>query len=88
VHLSVLIPSAAHLSHTFQQVLIDSRGVTRGAYRGWGDVYKWNVPASALRVGQNTLTLGVFGSGDAAFLSANYVIDAIELQGPRGADSP
>lgn len=71
-----------------RQVLIDSRGVTRGAYRGWGDIYTFDVPASALRQGANTLTLGVYGSGDAAFLSANYVIDAIELQGPAGADTP
>ncbi|KAB5549555.1 rhamnogalacturonase B [Coniochaeta sp. 2T2.1] len=68
--------------------LIDSRGVTRGAYRGYGEVYTWNVPASALKQGSNTLTLGVYGSGDAAFLSANYVVDAVELQGPVGADTP
>ncbi|KAL1868446.1 hypothetical protein VTK73DRAFT_3654 [Phialemonium thermophilum] len=68
--------------------LIDSRGVTRGAYRGYGEVYTWNVPASALRQGNNTLVVGVFGSGDQSFLSANYIVDAIELQGPRGADSP
>ncbi|KAI1642378.1 polysaccharide lyase family 4 protein [Daldinia loculata] len=66
--------------------LIDSRGVTRGAYRGYGEVYTWTVPASALKTGQNTLTLGVYGSGDADFLSANYILDAIELQGPAGAD--
>ncbi|KAF2014285.1 polysaccharide lyase family 4 protein [Aaosphaeria arxii CBS 175.79] len=60
--------------------LIDSRGVTRGAYRGWGDVYTWNVPASAFKTGSNTLTVGVFGSGDASWLSANYIVDAIELQ--------
>ncbi len=71
-----------------EQKLIDSRGVTRGAYRGYGEVYTWNVPARALRQGTNTLTLGVYGSGDAAFLSANYVIDAVELQGRVGADSP
>ncbi|KAI8309818.1 Rhamnogalacturonate lyase A [Colletotrichum sp. SAR11_59] len=68
--------------------LIDSRGVTRGAYRGFGDVYTWDVPASALRQGTNTLTLGVLGTGDTAFLSANYIVDAVELQGKEGADSP
>ncbi|KAK0612621.1 rhamnogalacturonase B [Bombardia bombarda] len=68
--------------------LIDSRGVTRGAYRGYGEVYTWQVPKGTLREGTNTLTLGVSGSGDAAFLSANYVVDAVELQGPSGADSP
>ncbi|CAI4212653.1 unnamed protein product [Parascedosporium putredinis] len=68
--------------------LIDSRGVTRGAYRGYGEQYSWDVPASALRTGENTLTVGVYGNGDQGFLSANYVVDAIELQGPAGPDSP
>ncbi|KAL0933800.1 rhamnogalacturonase b [Colletotrichum truncatum] len=68
--------------------LIDSRGVTRGAYRGFGEVYNWTVPATALKEGANTLTLGVFGSGDLNFLSANYIVDAIELQGKAGANSP
>jgi rhamnogalacturonan endolyase len=62
------------------QVLIDSRGLTRGAYRGWGDVYTWTVPSSAFKVGSNTLTVGVYGSGDATWLSANYIVDALELQ--------
>jgi rhamnogalacturonan endolyase len=62
------------------QKLIDSRGVTRGAYRGWGDVYTWNVPASAFKAGANTLTVGVSGSGDTEWLSANYIVDAVELQ--------
>ncbi|KAK3988395.1 rhamnogalacturonase B [Cladorrhinum sp. PSN332] len=68
--------------------LIDSRGVTRGAYRGYGEVYTWKVPVGTLKEGVNTLTLGVYGSGDANFLSANYIVDAVELQGPRGVDSP
>ncbi|KZL63436.1 rhamnogalacturonase B [Colletotrichum tofieldiae] len=67
--------------------LIDSRGVTRGAYRGFGDVYTWDVPATELKQGANTLTLGVFGTGDKDFLSANYIIDAIEMQGKAGAGS-
>ncbi|KAL5117828.1 hypothetical protein ACEQ8H_004302 [Pleosporales sp. CAS-2024a] len=61
-------------------VLIDSRGVTRGAYRGYGEVYTWTVPASAFTAGANTLTLGVTGTGDADWLSANYIVDAVELQ--------
>ncbi|KAH5331056.1 rhamnogalacturonate lyase [Parastagonospora nodorum] len=60
--------------------LIDSRGVTRGAYRGFGEVYTWTVPASAFQAGANTLTMGVSGSGDAEWLSANYIVDAVELQ--------
>jgi len=71
-----------------RQKLIDSRGVTRGAYRGYGEVYTWKIPAGTLKEGANTLTLGVYGSGDAAFLSANYIVDAVELQGPVGVDSP
>ncbi|KAK6535756.1 hypothetical protein TWF281_000008 [Arthrobotrys megalospora] len=68
--------------------LIDSRGVTRGAYRGYGEQYTWNVPASALKAGSNTLTIQVYGSGDSDWLSANFIFDAVELQGPKGADSP
>ncbi|KAF1954361.1 hypothetical protein CC80DRAFT_567565 [Byssothecium circinans] len=49
--------------------LIDSRGVTRGAYRGYGNVYTWSVPSSAFQ-----------GSGDASWLSANYIVGALELQ--------
>jgi rhamnogalacturonan endolyase len=60
--------------------LIDSRGVTRGAYRGYGEMYTWTVPASTFKTGTNTLTLGVSGSGDATWLSANYIVDAVELQ--------
>jgi len=41
-----------------------------------------------MKEGSNTLTLGVSGSGDKAFLSSNYVIDAVELQGPVGPYSP
>lgn len=73
---------------TTSKKLIDSRGVTRGAYHGYGEVYTWKVPVGILREGENALTLGVSGSGDANFLSANYVVDAVELQGPTGADSP
>jgi rhamnogalacturonan endolyase len=62
--------------------------VTRGAYRGYGEVYTWKIPAGTLRAGSNTLTIGVHGNGDASWLSANYIVDAVELQGPSGADSP
>ena len=62
--------------------------MTRGAYRGYGEMYAWKIPAGTLKQGTNTLTLGVYGSGDQAFLSANYIIDAVELQGPAGPDSP
>jgi rhamnogalacturonan endolyase len=55
--------------------------VTRGAYRGYGEMYTWTVPAGTLKQGMNSLTLGVSGSGDKEFLSANYIVDAVELVG-------
>jgi rhamnogalacturonan endolyase len=73
-------PMTMRIELTPSQKLIDSRGLTRGAYRGYGEVYTWNVPASALKAGTNTLTVGVSGGGDASWLSANYIVDALELQ--------
>ncbi|KAG8831626.1 hypothetical protein FRC17_002853 [Serendipita sp. 399] len=62
------------------QVLIDSRGLTRGGYRGWGDVYTWNIPASALRAGSNSIVIGAVGSRNlGSWLAGNYIVDAIEL---------
>jgi rhamnogalacturonan endolyase len=58
---------------------LNSRGITRGGYRGYGEIYDFSVPAGVLKAGRNTLTLGVAGSGDEAYLSANYIIDAVEL---------
>ena len=46
-----------------------------------GEQYEWAVPASALKAGSNTLSLGVYGTGDEGYLSANYILDAIELVG-------
>ncbi|KAF3941112.1 hypothetical protein ABW19_dt0207972 [Dactylella cylindrospora] len=66
-------------------VKIDSRGVTRGAYRGYGESYTWSVPASAFVAGTNTLTIGVASGSDGTdYLSPNYIFDAVELQGPSG----
>ncbi|KAJ4412041.1 hypothetical protein N0V82_008885 [Gnomoniopsis sp. IMI 355080] len=59
---------------------IDSRGVTRGAYRGWGDVYTCTIPAGTLVAGTNTITIGIAsGSSGDAFLSPNVSFDALEL---------
>ncbi|KAJ6261521.1 rhamnogalacturonate lyase [Drechslerella dactyloides] len=67
---------------------IDSRGVTRGAYRGYGEQYTWTVPASAFVSGTNTLTIGVAsGSNGADYLSPNFIFDAVELQGPGSSGS-
>jgi rhamnogalacturonan endolyase len=53
---------------------IDSRGVTRGAYRGFGEVYDVSIPAGTLVSGSNTITISsVSGSDGADFLSPNIV---------------
>lgn len=53
---------------------IDSRGVTRGAYRGWGDVYTCTIPAGTLKAGTNTITISIAsGSSGDAFLSPSVV---------------
>ena len=59
---------------------IDSRGVTRGAYRGFGEVYDFAIPSGSLVSGSNTVTLSVAsGSSGDTFLSPNIILDAIEL---------
>jgi len=60
---------------------IDSRGLTRGAYRGFGEVYDYAIPAGALVEGNNTITIRcISGSrSGAGFLAPNGILDAIEL---------
>ncbi|KAJ4287065.1 hypothetical protein N0V88_007759 [Collariella sp. IMI 366227] len=59
---------------------IDSRGVTRGAYRGHGEVYLVSVPAGKLVAGSNTVTISsVSGSSGTTFLGPNFIFDAVEL---------
>lgn len=59
---------------------LNSRGVTRGAYRGFGDVYTVTVPAGTLVAGENTLSINaVSGSSGDTYLSPNFVLDAISL---------
>ncbi|KAK4145663.1 polysaccharide lyase [Dichotomopilus funicola] len=59
---------------------IDSRGVTRGAYRGYGDVYTVSIPAGKLVSGSNTITISsISGSSGDTFLSPNFIFDAVEL---------
>ncbi|KAH8590590.1 Rhamnogalacturonase B, N-terminal-domain-containing protein [Bisporella sp. PMI_857] len=61
--------------------VIDSRGVTRGAYRGLGNIYDFAIASGGLVTGVNTITVGVAsGSGtDGTFLAANYIFDAVSL---------
>lgn len=53
---------------------IDSRGVTRGAYRGYGEAYEFVIPDGTLVSGENTIEIGVAsGSSGVTFLSPNFV---------------
>jgi rhamnogalacturonan endolyase len=59
---------------------IDSRGLTRGAYRGFGEVYDYAIPAGKLFSGSNSITVScTSGSSGAGFLAPNVILDAIEL---------
>ena len=59
---------------------IDSRGVTRGAYRGYGEVYDVAIPAGTLVAGSNTITItALSGSSGDTFLSPSVIFDAVEL---------
>ncbi|KAI0435001.1 polysaccharide lyase family 4 protein [Xylaria sp. FL1042] len=59
---------------------IDSRGVTRGAYRGYGEIYECSIPSGTLVSGTNTVTINVIsGSSGDTYLSPNVIFDAIEL---------
>jgi rhamnogalacturonan endolyase len=58
---------------------LNSRGITRGGYRGFGEMYEFHIPAGILKAGRNVLNLGVGGRGDEEYLSANYIVDAVEL---------
>lgn len=59
---------------------IDSRGLTRGAYRGFGEVYNYAIPAGELLNGSNSITVScASGSSGTGFLAPNVILDAIEL---------
>ncbi|KAJ7148954.1 polysaccharide lyase family 4 protein [Mycena crocata] len=58
----------------------DSRGVTRGTWRGNNILYAYAIPSGTLIAGTNTITISVAsGSSGATFLSPNVVLDALWL---------
>jgi rhamnogalacturonan endolyase len=61
-----------------------TRGWTVGSYRGYNVLWSWTLPAADLVVGTNQLIITpVSGSADlSAWLSAGWVFDAVELDGP------
>jgi rhamnogalacturonan endolyase len=62
----------------------NSRSWTIGAYRGYNILWSWTLPAPDLVIGTNQLTItAASGSGDLSpWLSAGWVFDAVELDGP------
>ncbi|KAL4810829.1 Rhamnogalacturonase B, N-terminal-domain-containing protein [Aspergillus unguis] len=59
---------------------IDSRGVTRGAYRGYGEVYTCDFEAGSLSEGLNSVYVAVVsGSSGEEWLSPNFIVDAVEV---------
>ncbi|KAJ7645492.1 polysaccharide lyase family 4 protein [Mycena polygramma] len=59
---------------------VDSRGVTRGTWRGLNQVYDFAIPAGTLTASSNTISINVIsGSSGDAFLSPNFVYDSVEL---------
>ncbi|RDB17961.1 putative rhamnogalacturonate lyase A [Hypsizygus marmoreus] len=59
---------------------IDSRGVTRGTWRGLNQVYDFTIPSGTLVAGSNTIAISVIsGSSGDVFLSPNFVYDSVEL---------
>ena len=57
-----------------------TRNLTVGTYRGFNRVYTFDIPASQLVVGTNTITLNaVSGTAGARFLSPALSFDAIDL---------
>ncbi|KAF8607462.1 galactose-binding like protein, partial [Ceratobasidium sp. AG-I] len=59
---------------------IDSRGFTRGTWRGNNQLYEFAIPSGTLVVGSNTFTITV-ASGETVdgFLSPNVIFDSVEL---------
>ncbi|KAG8718172.1 hypothetical protein FRC09_013068 [Ceratobasidium sp. 395] len=61
-------------------VKIDSRGVTRGTWRGYNEMYEYAIPSGTLVAGSNTITITIIsGSSGDVFLSPNVVYDSVEL---------
>lgn len=53
---------------------IDSRGLTRGGYRGYGESYDYTIPSGTIISGTNTVTINaISGSSGDAFLGPNFV---------------
>lgn len=58
-----------------------SRGITRGTYRGNNDTFSFDIPTTALHSGTNTIDIHIVSGKKSypGFLSPNIVFDAIDL---------
>ncbi|KTC63405.1 rhamnogalacturonase B [Pseudomonas fluorescens ABAC62] len=74
-HWNAPVPSASNQP--------DSRGITRGTYRGNNSLFEFSIPATALRAGINTLDIGVAsGKTGTGFLSPGFVFDSLQWVQP------
>ncbi|KAG8900328.1 hypothetical protein FRC01_010174, partial [Tulasnella sp. 417] len=61
-------------------VNLDSRGFTRGTYRGNNVIYEVSIPSGVLVSGTNNIYINVIsGSSGDTFLSPNFIYDAVAL---------
>ncbi|EUC62259.1 rhamnogalacturonate lyase [Rhizoctonia solani AG-3 Rhs1AP] len=68
---------------------LNSRGFTRGTYRGINVVYTVSIPSGTLVSGTNTIQVNVIsGSSGSQFLSPNFIYDAMELITTGASSSP
>ena len=70
---------------------LNSRGITRGTWRGDNQLYTYNIPTTALKAGLNWVDLGVVSGSYVAgqtWLSPNVVYDAIDLVPTNVASTP
>ncbi|QRV85989.1 rhamnogalacturonate lyase [Ceratobasidium sp. AG-Ba] len=68
---------------------LNSRGFTRGTYRGINTVYTVSIPSGVLLQGTNTILINVIsGSSGEGFLSPNFIYDAVELITTGTSTSP
>ena len=70
---------------------LNSRGITRGTWRGDNQLYTFSIPSTAFRAGTNTIDMGMISGSYVSgqtWLSPNAVFDAIDLVPTTSASPP
>ena len=70
---------------------LNSRGVTRGTWRGNNQLYTFGIPSTSFRAGTNTIDMGMISGSYVSgqtWLSPNAVFDAIDLVPTSSASPP